>query len=91
MSLAILKHDMATSVDRAMGHDQRIVGGQRLELVGRGANGRPVISAIFSRDLLGKACRRGEAGADGGAALGQFHQRGSVISMRLMPFSICLA
>ena len=59
-----------------MGHDHGVVGGQRLELVGRGCKGKAGDFGDLCRDLFCKACGRGEAGADGGAALGQFHQRG---------------
>jgi hypothetical protein len=45
-------------------------------LFGAVTKARPVISAIFGGDQLVEADRRVEAGADGGAALRQFHQRG---------------
>jgi hypothetical protein len=43
-------------------------------LFGAVVKGRPVISAISAGDLLGEADGGVQAGADGGAALRQFHQ-----------------
>jgi hypothetical protein len=63
--------------------------GQRLELVRRGGEFHAGDGGDALGHLFGKADRRVEAGADGGAALRQFHQHRQVISMRAMPFSTC--
>ena len=58
MSLAILISDAATRLERAVSFDQGVVGGQRLELVGRGDEGQ----AGDLRDVLRRTARRSPAG-----------------------------
>ena len=60
--------------DRAVAHHHRVVRGQRLELVRRGLEGEAGDLGDLGGDQLVEAFRRVEAGADGGAALRQFHQ-----------------
>jgi hypothetical protein len=91
MSLAILKQRHGDRVDRAMGHHHRVVGGQRLELVGRGgerqAGDLGDFSATFSAKPSGEARPVPTAVPPWASSI----SIGSVISMRLMPFSSCLA
>ena len=57
-----------------MGEDHGVVGGQRLELVGRRGEGQAGDLGDLLRHHVGEADRRVEAGADRRAALGQLHQ-----------------
>jgi hypothetical protein len=76
MSLAILNRAAAAAVDGAVAEHHRIMRGQRLELVGRSDEGQAGDLGDFFGNLFGKADRRVEAGADGGAALGEFAEAG---------------
>ena len=76
MSLAILNSETATVLMAPCDHDHRVMGGQRLELVGRRGEGHAGDGRDAVRHQFGEADRRIEAGADGGAALRQFHQHG---------------
>ncbi len=60
--------------DGAMAHDHGVMGGQRLELVGRRFERQAGDGGDALRDAFGKANGRGKAGANGGAALGELHQ-----------------
>ena len=55
-----------------MGKDHRVMGSERLKLVGRGDEGQAGDLGDLFGNLLGKADRRIEAGSDSGAALCQF-------------------
>ena len=59
-----------------MCEDHGIMGGQRLELVGRGDEGQAGDASDFFRHLLGKADGCIEARPNGGAALGEFVKAG---------------
>ena len=60
--------------DGAVGEDHRVMRGEGLELVRGGREFEAGDLADLGRNALGKTRRRGEAGADGGAALRQLHQ-----------------
>ena len=55
-------------LERAVGVHQRVVGGERLELVGRGHERQPGQLRQLGGDAAGELGVRVEAGADGGAA-----------------------
>ena len=76
MSLAILKHEAATVVIAPWLITIASCAASASNLLGAVLKARPVISAILLGDQLVEALGRVEAGADGGAALRQFHQRG---------------
>jgi len=73
MSLAILNSDR---VDGPVAEDHGVVGGQSLELVGRRGEGQARDFGDVGGHLLCKTDGGVQAGADGGAALGQLHQLG---------------
>ena len=71
MSLAILFEADRDHVERARQLDQRVVRGQRLELVVGGDERQAGERRDLLGEPLGEARRRVQAGADRGAALGQ--------------------
>ena len=74
ISLAILNSDTATVLIAPCAEDHGVVRGERLELVRRRGEGKAGDRRDPVGDALGKAERRVEPGADGGAALGELHQ-----------------
>ena len=75
MSLAILNSAGRDRIQRAVREHQRVVRGQRLELVGRGDEGQPGQRGDPLGDALGELRLGIEPGADGGAALRQRIER----------------
>ena len=71
MSLAILKSEAATVFSAPDISTMASLAASASNLFGAVTKGRPVISAILRRDLLGEALAGVEAGADRGAALGE--------------------
>ena len=67
-SLAILMSDAASVFQRAVRVHQRVVGGERLELVGRRDERQPVSARDLRGDARAELRMRVEAGADRGAA-----------------------
>ena len=63
-------------VDRAVAEHHRVMGGQGLELVRSRGEGKAGDGGDLFGDLFGETDGRVQAGADGGAALGQLHQGG---------------
>ena len=92
MSLAILNSDAATVLMAPWLITIASCAASASNLLGAVVKGRPVIAAMRAATFSAKPIGRVEAGADGGAALRQLHQsRAASISMRLMPFSTCVA
>jgi hypothetical protein len=67
------------------------MGGQGLELVGRRDEGQAGDGGDLGGDQLGEADGSVKAGADGGAALGQFQQARLGDADALQAFSTCWA
>ena len=76
MSLAILNSEAATVLMAPWANTMASWAASASNLLGAVVKGRPVMAAMLVGDRLGEALRRVEAGADRGAALGQFHQLG---------------
>jgi len=69
-----LEQGAGDGVQGAVAEDHGVVGGQGLELVGRRDEGQAGDGGDLGGDQLGEAHGSVEAGADGGAALGQLEQ-----------------
>ena len=83
-----LEQRRGSRVDRAVAEHHGVVGGQRLELVGRGDERQAGDRGDPLGHLLGEAHRRVEAGADGRAALGQLVEPGQrLLDPARSPFS----
>ena len=75
MSLAILNSEAATVLMAPWLITMASWAASASNLLGAVVNGRPVMAAMRSATFSAKPIGRIEAGADGGAALGQLHQR----------------
>eukprot|EP00053_Salpingoeca_punica_P014059 m.127581 g.127581 ORF g.127581 m.127581 type:complete len:519 (+) comp16367_c6_seq3:176-1732(+) len=69
-----LENGCCRSVDGSVRHDHRVMRRQSLKLVWRRREGQPRDACDAGGDEVGEACGRVEAGADGGAALGELHE-----------------